>query len=192
MTRLTYPFTEAQVRALQAGTTVQISGRIFTGRDRVHKFLHEGGHAPVDLRDGAIYHCGPVVLPEGDGDWRVVAAGPTTSNREEPYMAGILAAQGVRLILGKGGMGAATAVACQRLGCAYIQVVGGAAAALARCVLQVRQVFFLSEFGATEALWEFEVDGLEGIVGIDSHGGNLFADVAAASRTRLDELLGTA
>ena len=112
MTPLAYPFSESQVRPLAVGDSVRLNGRIHTGRDRLHKFLFEGGVPPVDLRDSAIYHCGPVVVQETDGSWRVVAAGPTTSSREEPYMAGIITRYGVHVVIGKGGMGPKTLAAC--------------------------------------------------------------------------------
>ena len=84
------PISEEQIRALKVGDVVLISGRVYTGRDAVHAHLmkHE---PPVDLRGGVLYHCGPVVAKEGDG-WRITAAGPTTSIREEPYQAEILEA----------------------------------------------------------------------------------------------------
>jgi fumarate hydratase class I len=189
MKTLTYPYTEAQVRALVLGEPVAVSGLVFTGRDRLHKFLHEGGASPVELRDGALYHCGPVVVPAADGTWRVVAAGPTTSVREEPYQAGIIARHGVRVVIGKGGMGAATREACQRHGCVYLQVVGGAAVSLADRIRRVRQVHFLETFGATEALWEFEVSGLPAVVAMDAHGHSLYEEVTAASRRELSRLL---
>ena len=78
------PFTEAKMRALTVGQMVEISGLVYTGRDAVHKYLHDGGKPPVDLTDSIIYHCGPVVVEER-GRWVVKAAGPTTSIREEPY-----------------------------------------------------------------------------------------------------------
>ena len=189
MKTLTYPFDETQVRALAAGDAVTLNGVLHTGRDRLHKFLYEGGVSPVDLRDGAIYHCGPVAVEEG-GRWRVVAAGPTTSSREEPYMASIIERHGVRVIVGKGGMGAATRAACQRCGCVYLQAVGGAAVVLAQRIRAVRQVHFLEEFGATEAMWTLEVAGFEAVVAIDAHGRSLYDDVAAHSRRELDRLLG--
>ena len=189
MTSLSYPFTEVQTRPLTAGTPVSISGLLFTGRDRLHKFLHEGGLSPVELRNSAIYHCGPVVVPEADGSWRVVAAGPTTSSREEPYTAGIIAKHGVRVIIGKGGMGAATREACQQYGCVYLQAVGGAAVSLADRIRAVRQVHFLKEFGAAEAMWEFDVINFEAVVAIDSHGRSLYDEVAGNSRQELDRLL---
>jgi len=192
MTKITYPFTVSQTRPLTSGTPVSVNGLVFTGRDRLHKFLHEGGVPPVDLRDSAIYHCGPVVVQEPNGSWRVVAAGPTTSSREEPYTAGIIAKYGVRVIIGKGGMGAATREACKQYGCVYLQAVGGAAVSLADRIRSVRQVHFLKEFGATEAMWEFDVVNFEAVVAIDSHGRSLYEEVSEKSRRELDRLLGCA
>ena len=189
MTDLYYPFSEAAVRALRAGDTVRVGGTLFTGRDRLHKFLAEGGSSPADLRDGALFHCGPVAVQEGTG-WRIVAAGPTTSIREEPYMAKIVAEQGVRVIIGKGGMGAETRAACKRYGCVYLQAVGGAAALLAKRIKRVETVYLLEEFGATEAMWRLAVEGLEAVVGIDTAGGDLFESVREASAARLAELTG--
>src|SRR5436190_20988371 len=97
MTKLSFPFTEEKIRALKVGDPVLISGIVFTGRDAVHKYLHEGGELPpgVSLKDGIIYHCGPVVLKDEQGKWKVTAAGPTTSMREEPYQGEIIKKFGV-------------------------------------------------------------------------------------------------
>lgn len=176
------------MRDLRAGEMVQVNGLVYTGRDRLHKHLAEGGECPVSLRDSALYHCGPVVVPHAGG-WRVVAAGPTTSAREEPYMAGVIENYGVRLIIGKGGMGAATQAACVRFGCAYLQAVGGAAALLAQRIQRVGGVHFLEAFGATEAMWHFEVQEFEAVVGIDTHGRNLFDEVRESSSAVLLQLL---
>ncbi len=189
-TLLKSPFDETQVRVLRAGETVRLEGVVYTGRDRLHAFLHGGGPSPVSLRDGAIYHCGPVIVPDGGG-WRMVAAGPTTSSREEPYMAGIIARHGLRVVIGKGGMGEKTREACRACGCVYLQAVGGAAASLARRVTSVRRVFFLEEFGAAEAMWELAVEGFEAVVGIDAHGVSLFDEIRESSQARLAVLLGT-
>ena len=182
---------EADVRALRAGDEVALSGLVHTGRDRFHKFLADGNPSPVDLHGGALFHCGPVVVRDeaAPGGWRVVAAGPTTSAREEPYMAGIVRREGLRAIVGKGGMGPATAEACRACGCVYLQAVGGAAALLARCVKRVAAVHFLDEFGATEACWSLEVEDLPALVGVDAAGRSLFDDVRASSRAALDRLL---
>lgn len=185
---LEYPFSEGAVRALHAGDRVRVSGLVYTGRDRLHKFLGEGGKSPVDLKDAAVFHCGPVMLRDGE-DWRVVAAGPTTSIREEPYMAGIVRTHGVRVILGKGGMGAKTLAACAECGCVYLQAVGGAAALTAKRIAAVEGVNFLEEFGPTEAMWTLRCDGLEAIVGMDTHGVSLFDAVRENSKQRLEALL---
>lgn len=183
------PLSEAVVRGLPLGAKVQIKGMIYTGRDRLHRHLFDGGAAPLDLQGAALFHCGPIVVAGADGVRRVVAAGPTTSSREEPYMADIIARHGIRMILGKGGMGAATREACRRHGCVYVQAVGGAAAWIARRVRCVGRVWFDNEFGATEAMWEFEVEGLEGIVAIDAAGHSLFETVWRRSEERLRALL---
>ncbi len=196
MTRLDYPFTEKAVRALTAGEAVSVNGRIWTGRDRFHKHFADGGKLPVDFRDGALFHCGPVVVRmkneewrmENEVEWKVVAAGPTTSVRENPYEPAFIAATGVRLIIGKGGMDAATLAACQKHGAVYLQAVGGAAALAAAAVKRVTNVYFLEEFGAAEACWEFEVEDLPCVVAMDSHGTSLFDQVRAASQARFAEL----
>src|SRR6478672_2392808 len=113
MIELRFPFTDEKIRALKVGDEVAISGTVFTGRDAVHKYLHEGGELPpgVNLRDGIIYHCGPVVLKDAQGNWKVTAAGPTTSIRAEPYQGEIIKEFGVRGVIGKGGMGDRTLAA---------------------------------------------------------------------------------
>ena len=185
---LIYPFTRASVRRLKVGERVLLSGRIFTGRDRLHKFLAEGGpahrsplgeggRAPVSLKNGAIYHCGPVVIRK-KGRWRVRAAGPTTSIREEPYMAAIIKQHGLTVIIGKGGMGKATRQACRRYGCVYLHAVGGAAQVLADTVKKVCGVHFHKTFGPTEALWELEVVDFPCLVTMDARGHSLHAVIA--------------
>ena len=184
LTTLTYPFTCASVRRLKVGERVLLSGRIFTGRDRLHKFLAEGGHAPVSLKNGAIYHCGPIVIRE-KGKWFVRAAGPTTSIREEPYMAAVIKQHGLTVIIGKGGMGADTRQACRRYGCVYLHAVGGAAQVLADTIKNVSGVHFRDTFGPTEALWELEVAGFPCLVTMDAHGHSLHAVIAKRSKARI-------
>ena len=193
MINLHYPFDEKQVRALKAGDAVAITGRIYTGRDKFHKFFADGGKLPVDFKNGALYHCGPVVVRErgiGNGEWvwKVMAAGPTTSVRENPYEPAFIAKSGVRLIIGKGGMDAATLAAMKKHGCVYIQAVGGAAALSAAAVKQVAGVSLLEEFGAAEAVWHFDVENFTGIVAMDAHGVSLFDKVTSASRAKLKSL----
>ena len=184
MTKLEYPFGEKSVRALRVGDAVSITGRVYTGRDKFHKHFADGGKLPVDFRDGALYHCGPVVVKTADG-WRVVSAGPTTSVRENPYEPDFIAASGVRIIIGKGGMDAATLAAMKRHGCVYVQAVGGAGALYGEAVKDVAGVSMLDEFGAAEAVWHFDVVDFRGVVAMDAHGRSLFADVAKSSASAL-------
>ena len=191
MTTLTFPFTEVQVRALKVGEEVLISGIVFTGRDAVHKYLHEGGALPpgVSLRDGIIYHCGPVMMKQPDGSYKCTAAGPTTSIREEPYQWQIIRDFGVRGVIGKGGMGEKTLAACKEHGCVYLHAIGGAAQVLAECVKRVRNVYFAEEFGSPEAIWELEIENFPAVVTIDAHGNSLHKEVMAASSAALAERL---
>lgn len=191
MIHLSFPFTEEKIRALKVGDEVLISGVVITGRDAAHKFLHEGGALPagVSLRDGIIYHCGPVMLSQADGSWKCTAAGPTTSIREEPYQGQIIRDFGVRGVIGKGGMGERTLAACREHGCVYLHAIGGAAQVLAECVKKVRNVYFLKEFGSPEAMWELEVENFPAVVTMDSHGGSLHKEIFAASQAALAERL---
>ena len=187
MTRLEYPFREDAIRSLKAGDTVLVSGLVFTGRDRFHKHFADGGRLPVDFRDGALFHCGPIVVREGDA-WKEVAAGPTTSVRENPYEPEFIRKSGVRLVIGKGGMDGSTLAACGECGCVYLQAVGGAAALTAACVKRVVGVHFLGEWGAAEACWSFEMEGFPCVVAMDSHGVSLFDAVARDSAVALSNL----
>lgn len=179
------------VRALRLGETLRLSGLVHTGRDRFHKFVHDGGALPpdVDLRTSALYHCGPVMVQEVGGAWRMVAGGPTTSSREEPYEAEVIARFGLRVIIGKGGMGAKTLEACRKYGCVYLQAVGGAATSIANAVTAVEGVDFLESFGAAEAMWHLRVKDFPATVAMDAQGNSLYAQVEERSRKRLDELL---
>ena len=176
------PLTEEQVRALKVGDVVLISGRAYTGRDAVHHHLmaHE---PPVDLRGAALYHCGPVVARQGEG-WKVTAAGPTTSIREEPYQADVIRRYGVRAVIGKGGMGARTLAALQEAGAVYLNAIGGAAQFYARTIRSVDGVSLL-EFGTPEAMWHLTVEDFPAIVTMDAHGNSLHKDVEQASAHEL-------
>src|SRR5204862_745617 len=181
------PLKEEDVRRLKAGDIVLLSGTVFTGRDAVHQHLHKGGDLDV-LRNGIIYHCGPVVLEER-GTYRVMAAGPTTSIREEPYQADVIRRYGIKAVIGKGGMGAKTLEACRTYGCVYLHGIGGAAQIYARCVEEVPSVYLKEKFGSPEAVWEMRVEDFPAVVTMDAHGRSLHAEVAEDSKTRLQEVL---
>ena len=187
MVKLKTPCDEALIRSLKVGDAVEISGTLFTGRDAVHKYLHEGGALPtgVNLRNGILYHCGPVVMKDEAGNWKVTAAGPTTSIREEPYQGQIIKEFGIRGVIGKGGMGDRTLAACKESGCVYLHAVGGAAQVLAECIKTVRNVYLMEKFGAPEAIWELEVEGFPCVVTMDANGNSLHKEVFAASQQAL-------
>ena len=127
-------------------------------------------------------------LPE-DASGKVVAAGPTTSVRENPYEPDFIRESGVRLIIGKGGMDGATLAACEKYGCVYLQAVGGAAALTADCVKDVCGVHFLEEWGAAEACWAFRMEAFPCVVAMDAHGKSLFGAIAEASSKALERLM---
>jgi fumarate hydratase subunit beta len=187
MIELSTPVTEAAVRALKVGDEVAITGTLFTGRDAVHKYLHEGGQLPpgVSFQGGILYHCGPVIIKDQQGNWKCVAAGPTTSIREEPYQWQVIRDFGLRGVIGKGGMGERTVEACKKHGCVYLHAVGGAAQVLAECIQRVPNVYFMEEFGAPEAIWEFQVVRFPAVVTIDAAGNSLHKAVLAASQAEL-------
>jgi fumarate hydratase class I len=183
--RLEAPISEEQIRSLHVGDVVLISGAMVTGRDAVHAYLMKHD-PPVDLRGSVLYHCGPVVVKEGEG-WRVTAAGPTTSIREEPYQADIIERYGVRAVIGKGGMGAKTLAGLAKSGAVYLNAVGGAAQFYARCIEQVTGVSLL-EFGTPEAMWHLQLNDFPAIVTMDAHGNSLHRDVEQESGSVLDTL----
>jgi fumarate hydratase class I len=182
---LTPPLTEAQMRALKVGDVVLITGEMFTGRDNVHAYLMKNP-PPVDLNGAALYHCGPVMLKEGE-EWKVKAAGPTTSIREEPYQADVIRRYGVRAVIGKGGMGAKTLAALKECGAVYLNGIGGAAQYYARTVEKVLGCH-LVEFGIPEAMWHIRVRNFAAIVTMDAHGKSLHADVERETGNVLETL----
>jgi len=182
---LNAPLSEADIRGLKVGDVVMISGRVFTGRDAVHSHLMKHD-PPVDMRGSVLYHCGPVVVKEGDG-WRVTAAGPTTSIREEPYQAEIIKRYGVRAVIGKGGMGAKTLAALKEHGAVYLNAIGGAAQFYARSITKVDGVSLL-ELGTPEAMWHLTVEAFPAIVTMDAHGNSLHKDIEQESGQRLETI----
>jgi fumarate hydratase class I len=206
MIELTFPLSDAAVRDLKVGDPVLLHGMMVTGRDAAHKWLidtfikktrpPQGDDAQAIealrplLKGGAIYHCGPVVAGLDTKQYRFVAAGPTTSIREEPYQAEVLQHFGIKAVIGKGGMAARTLAACQSVPAVYLHAIGGAATLIAKTVTRVVGVYKL-EFGVPEALWVIEVKAFPAVVTMDSHGRSLHAEVESQSRAALDRLLKT-
>jgi len=182
--KIELPITESAIRELRIGDEVEISGQMVTGRDAAHKHLvktfDETFHRLA--KDRFLYHCGPVVQRGADGEWRFVAAGPTTSIREEPYEAEVIERYGIRGVIGKGGMGKRTLDALQKFGCVYLHAIGGLAVVLAQCVVKVHGVHMLEELGVPEAMWSIEVKDFPAVVTMDAHGGSLHETIFASSR----------
>ena len=201
-TKLTVPISEEQIRALKIGDQVLLSGVIFTGRDAAHKYMVESfikGTCPDSergmydllksgLAGGVIYHCGPVVKKRDDGKYEFVAAGPTTSIREEPYQGDVIEHFGLRGVIGKGGMRDKTLAACKEFGAVYLHAIGGAATLIAESVKEVLDVHKL-DFGVPEAFWQIRVVDFPCVVTMDSHGQSLHEKVQADSDKKLAELL---
>ena len=188
------PVPEKEIRNLRAGDLIYVTGTVITARDEAHLKaleLHEKGEAPpVEFKGDGVFHCGPIMQKDDGGEWRVVAAGPTTSARMEIFQDEFIKVYRPSVIIGKGGMGKRTAKACQEYGCVYGAFTGGAALLAARGIKKVRDVFWLEELGMPECLWVYDVEAFGPmIVTIDTHGRNLTADVGAKVSERRDQLI---
>ncbi len=188
MKRLEYPFKKEDIRELKVGDMVLISGKLFTGRDAVHKRIHEGTNPPISLENQIIYHCGPVVLQDKKGKYEVKAAGPTTSIREEPYQWQVMRDHGIVGVIGKGGMGPKTLEGCKEYGCVYFHAIGGAAQVLAEKIKSVDNVYW-EDLGSPEAIWELTVEEFPVVVTMDSHGNSLHSKVEGSSLEALKGLM---
>lgn len=184
--KLQLPLSIKDISDLHIGDRVLLSGIIVTGRDMAHRWLVD--EKPDEVRDtlyqGAIYHCGPIMLKEND-QWSCKAAGPTTSIREEPYLADVIQEYGLRCIIGKGGMGEKTQEALIKHHAVYLFAVGGAAVIYADTVESVEHVYQLNEFGVPEALWVLKVKDFPTIVSMDCHGNSLHRNVEKKSKDLL-------
>jgi fumarate hydratase subunit beta len=204
MREITIPISEKIIRDLKVGEPAALSGVMATGRDAAHKWLIEtfirktrqpqGDDQQVYqqlkalLDGGVIYHCGPVVAGLDTKEYRFVAAGPTTSIREEPYQAEVMKHFNARGVIGKGGMGPKTLQGCQEVPFVYFHAIGGAASLIAQSVQKVLGVYKM-EFGVPEAFWVIEVKDFPVVVTMDAHGGSLHAIVEEKSGKVLAELL---
>jgi len=205
MREVKIPIDDETIRSLKIGDPVALTGVILTGRDAVHKWMIEtfinktrppqGDDLEVYqaikplLDGGVIYHCGPVVSGLDTGEYRFVAAGPTTSIREEPYQGDVMHHFNMKGVIGKGGMGAKTLAACQEVPGIYFHAVGGAATLIAESVVEVKAVHKMV-FGVPEAIWVLQVEKFPVVVTMDAHGGSIHAEIEAKSKAALAKLLG--
>ncbi|MHA1596178.1 MAG: FumA C-terminus/TtdB family hydratase beta subunit [Candidatus Asgardarchaeia archaeon] len=187
------PISCEEIREMEIGETFYISGTIFTARDMAHKrfkeFIDRGRRVPFNLDGGVIYHCGPVVRRLKSEGWEVIAAGPTTSMRMESYEWLAIKNLGVKVVVGKGGMGERTRNACKKYCAVYATYPGGAALKAAKCIKEVESVYW-SDLGSVEAVWKFKVEKFGPlVVVIDSNGNDLIENVRRKSEMRVRELL---
>jgi len=201
---LSIPIADKAIHSLHVGDSVLLTGIILTGRDTAHKWLYDRfinktiepsvedkkvyQELKVLLKGSLIFHCGPVVAGLDIGDYKFVAAGPTTSIREEPYQGDILRHFDLKGVIGKGGMGEKTLAACAQTPAVYFHAVGGAAALIARSVEKVLGVYKL-DFGVPEAMWVIKVKDFPGIVTMDSFGESLHSKVRENSQIILEKLI---
>jgi fumarate hydratase subunit beta len=204
MQQISIPISDETIRSLKVGDPVALTGVMVTGRDAAHKWMVETfikrTRQPEDddtqtyedikplLAGGVIYHCGPVVSGLETKDYRFVAAGPTTSTREEPYQGDVMHHFNIKGVIGKGGMGPKTLAACQEVPGVYFHAVGGAASLIAQSVEKVLGVYKY-EFGVPEAMWVIQVKDFPVVVTMDSHGKSLHAEIDNSSKEILGELL---
>jgi len=204
MREINIPISDETIRELKVGEPVLLNGVMVTGRDAAHKWLIETfikkTRAPQAddlkayddlkklLNGSVIYHCGPVVSGLETKEYRFVAAGPTTSIREEPYQADVMKHFNIKGVIGKGGMGARTLKGCQETPGVYFHAIGGAASFIAQSIKKVLGVYKL-EFGVPEAMWVIEVKDFPVVVTMDAHGQSQHAVVDNSSKKILDDLL---
>jgi len=207
MREVTIPISDETIRELKVGEPIALSGVMMTGRDTVHKWMIEtfikktrepqGDDLEVYeaikplLKQGVIYHCGPVVAGLDTKEYKFTAAGPTTSIREEPYQADVMRHFNIKGVIGKGGMGPKTLAGCQEVPFVYFHAIGGAASLIAQSVQKVLGVYKM-DFGVPEAMWVIEVKDFPVVVTMDSHGGSQHAVVDDISKNVLNDLLAKA
>ncbi|MFZ5919881.1 MAG: fumarate hydratase C-terminal domain-containing protein [Chloroflexota bacterium] len=207
MREINIPISDDVIRSLKVGEPVALTGVMMTGRDAVHKWMidtfikktrqPQGDDLEVYaaikplLDHGVIYHCGPVVAGLDTKEYKFVAAGPTTSIREEPYQADVMKHFDARGVIGKGGMGPKTLAGCQEVPFVYFHAIGGAASYIAQSVQKVLGVYKL-DFGVPEAMWVIEVKEFPVVVTMGSHGGSQHAVIDEKSRKVFEELLAKA
>lgn len=205
MREITIPISDETIRSLHVGEPVELSGIMMTGRDSVHKWMSEtfikktrepqGDDLQIYeeirkyLDQGVLYHCGPVVSGLDTKQYKFIAAGPTTSTREEPYQADVMKHFNIKAVIGKGGMGPKTLQGCMDTPGVYLHAIGGAASFLAQTVHRVLDVYKLQEFGVPEAMWVIEVERFPVVVTMDAYGQSKHSLLDESSGKVLDELL---
>ena len=170
------------------GDVIYITGEMVLARDEAHKKLLDEG-APIDLKGSVIYHCGPVVTKK-NGEWKVVAAGPTTSIRMEIFEDKFIEKFRPAIIVGKGGMGERTLKALEKFGAVYAAYTGGCGALAAERIKSVKEVHFLEELGIPEAVWVFQVEEFGPlVVTMDAHGNSIYDKIDENAKKNLERIV---
>lgn len=171
---LTTPIKDEDLLDLKVGDVVYLTGRLVTCRDVAHRRLIEQGRKlPVNLEGGAIFHAGPIVRKKGENDFEMVSIGPTTSMRMEKFEREFIKQTGVKLIVGKGGMGPETAAGCQENIAVHAIFPGGCAVLGATLVEEIEGAEW-QDLGMPETLWINRVREFGPlIISIDTKGNNL-------------------
>ena len=172
---LTTPIGTEDLADIKIGDVIYLTGHIVTCRDVPHsRVVQEGRELPLDIRGGAILHAGPIIRKTGDKSLEMVSVGPTTSMRMEKFEREFIAKTGVRLIVGKGGMGEGTMSGCKEFGAIHCVFPAGCAVVAATQVEEIESADWM-ELGMPETLWKCRVKEFGPlIVSIDAHGNNLF------------------
>lgn len=189
---LTTPIQDEELELLTIGDIIYLTGYLITSRDDVHqRLIKQHKQLPVDLAGKAIFHAGPIMQEiEGQpGKYRVISIGPTTSMRMEKYEKEFIRQTGLKLIVGKGGMGQNTAAGCREYKAVHAVFPGGCAVLAANCVEEVEQVEWL-DLGMPEAMWVMRVKEFGPlIVSIDTKGNNLFENNKKAFNLKKDAIV---
>lgn len=193
MKRLSSPLREEDVRSLKLGELVYLDGTVLTGRDKMHlralRYHREQIKTPELLSGATIFHCGPIMVQDGQ-EWKVIAMGPTTSSRMDGLEPEMIRNFGIRAIIGKGGMSGETLRAMQETGCVYLAATGGAAVSLSEGVKNVLGQEW-GDLGMAECIWIMGVEKLGPfIVAMDAHGGSLYNQVNARVSENVKKMLG--
>lgn len=171
---LTTPIRDEDLEDLEVGDVVYLTGRLVTCRDVAHRrLIEQSRELPVDLEGGAIFHAGPIVRKKDDGTFEMVSIGPTTSMRMEKFEREFIKQTGVKLIVGKGGMGPETAAGCQENKAVHAIFPGGCAVLAATLVEEIEGAEW-QDLGMPETLWVNRVREFGPlIISIDTKGNNL-------------------
>lgn len=186
---LTTPLTDSDIEDIRIGDVIYLNGYIVTCRDVAHRRLIEyGRELPVDIRGGAIFHAGPIVRKVEDDKYEMVSVGPTTSMRMEKFEKEFIKQTGVKVIVGKGGMGQGTVEGCSEYKAIHCVFPAGCAVVAATEVEEIERAEWM-DLGMPETLWVCRIKEFGPlVVSIDTHGGNLFEDNKVVFNQKKEEV----